>query len=77
MGDDHVPFFEEEVFDQGVFPLRSDPRFTDAEHVHEEELDGQAPARDKGGGGASGAVGLQSTDARSVDAFRNHVVPDT
>ena len=69
MGDAHVTFFEEEVFDQSVLSFRGDPRLADAEHVHEEELDGQAPARYESGRGATGTVGLKGTDARGVAAF--------
>ena len=52
----------------------SEPGLADAEHVQEKKLDGLAPSRDKGGRGASGAVGLECADARGVEAFRRQVV---
>ena len=76
VGEHHEALFEEEVFDYGMLPFRSDPRLTDAEHVDEEELDGQTPTCYDGGRGASGTVGLEGADAGSVDAFCAHIVSD-
>ena len=76
MGNDHVPSFEEQVLYQSVFPLWGDSCFADAEDVHQEELDGEAPTRDEGGWRASGTIGLEGADASSVEAFGSHVVPD-
>ena len=40
---DHVPILQEENLGQGVFPFWCDSSFADAEHVHEEEVDGETP----------------------------------
>jgi len=76
VGDDHEACFEEKVFDKCMLPFRGDPRLTDAEYVHEGELDGHTPSCNEGGWGASGAVGLECPDACGVDAFRGHVIPN-
>ena len=67
--DDHVPILQEEILEQGVFPLWCDSCFADAEHIHEEELDGETPAGNEGGWGAPGTVRLHGTEASSVAAF--------
>jgi hypothetical protein len=67
--DGHIPFLQEEILDQSVFPLRCDSCFADTENIHEEELDGETPARNKGGRRAPGTVGLYGTEACSVVSF--------